>query len=74
MDTINHMLVEFTARVKDAVMDIGSLGNKPSTLNYDDDEDGITSLHAAVISGHADACRWLLAECWGRSRSRRSRW
>jgi len=73
------MLVEFTAsmqddgnddydydEMEDAIMDIGGLGNKPSTLNYDDDEqdtgDGTDSnpLHEAALAGNLEEFKQLL--------------
>lgn len=80
------MLVEFTAsmqedgygddgdgsdEMEDAVMDFGGMGNKPSTLNYDDDENGNGAkaaasaakehpLHEAAMSGNLEDLKQLL--------------
>eukprot|EP00980_Cylindrotheca_fusiformis_P029109 scaffold22721_cov137-Cylindrotheca_fusiformis.AAC.4 len=79
------MLVEFTAGVQgtsndddddddddfeDAVMDIGGLGNKPSTLNYDDSDDNddddegtnnaMFPLHKAAHDGNSKELQRLL--------------
>jgi ankyrin repeat protein len=75
------MLVEFTAsmqddadvdadEMEDAVMDIGGMGMKPSTLNYDDDDEndknGVNAaarehpLHEAAMSGNLEELKQLL--------------
>eukprot|EP00526_Cylindrotheca_closterium_P017560 CAMPEP_0113642730 /NCGR_PEP_ID=MMETSP0017_2-20120614/22450_1 /TAXON_ID=2856 /ORGANISM="Cylindrotheca closterium" /LENGTH=311 /DNA_ID=CAMNT_0000554173 /DNA_START=132 /DNA_END=1064 /DNA_ORIENTATION=- /assembly_acc=CAM_ASM_000147 len=80
------MLVEFTAsmqgdgndddddadEMEDAVMDIGGMGNKPSTLNFDDsdeendDNDANTAkdhpLHEAAMSGKLEELKQLLLQ------------